>query len=151
MERGGGDKALERGEAVIDASVVVKWFVREEYTEDSLRLRDAYVDGLVDLLAPCILHMEVLNALKYSGGFGEDELKEVASILDGYQFTLRDLTGSYAERTVEIAMRKGLTIYDASYVALALVNETVLYTADEKLIRRVSSLGVVRHVAEFAP
>ncbi len=70
MERGGGDKALERGEAVVDASVVVKWFVREEYTGEPLRLRDAYVDGLVDLLAPYLLPMEVLNALKYSGRFG---------------------------------------------------------------------------------
>ncbi len=151
MERGGGDKALERGEAVVDASVVVKWFVREEYTGESLRLRDAYVDGLVDLLAPCLLPMEVLNALKYSGRFGEDELKEVSSVIEGYQFTLYDLAGRYAERTVEIAMRKGLTIYDASYVALALINETVLYTADERLIRKTSSLGVVRHVAEFTP
>ncbi len=48
-------------------------------------------------------------------------------------------------------MRKGLTIYGASYVALALINETVLYTADERLIRKASSLGVVRHVAEFTP
>ncbi len=151
MERGGGGKALERGEAVIDASVVVKWFVREEYTEESLRLRDAYVDGLVDLLALCLLPMEVLSALKHSGGFGEDELKEVSSVLEGYQFTLYDLSGSYAERTVEVAMRKGLTIYDASYVALALINKTLLYTAEERLIRKASSLGVVRHVAEFTP
>jgi len=40
-------------------------------------LRDAYAIEVLDLVAPSILPYEVLNALKYSGGFGEDELKEI--------------------------------------------------------------------------
>ncbi|MEB3788258.1 MAG: hypothetical protein GSR78_05830 [Desulfurococcales archaeon] len=38
-------------------------------------LRDAYREGLVDLIAPSLLPYEVLNAPKYSDAFGEDELK----------------------------------------------------------------------------
>jgi len=42
----------------------------------------------MDLVAPVLLPYEVLNALKYSGYFREDELKEVASILEDYQIIL---------------------------------------------------------------
>ncbi|MEM4853129.1 MAG: type II toxin-antitoxin system VapC family toxin [Thermofilum sp.] len=69
------------GRGVVDASVVVKWFVEEEHSRESKLLRDAYAAGLVDLSVPAILPFEVVNALKYSGAFSEEELKEVAKIL----------------------------------------------------------------------
>lgn len=139
---------MERKIVVVDASVVVKWFV-EEYSEEANLLKDAYVSGLLDLAAPALLPYEVLNALKYSGHFGEDELKEVASILEDYQITLYIIEGDLGSKTVEIAMRKGLTIYDAAYVALADKLKTVLYTADEKLIRKVSDENLVKHIADL--
>jgi len=38
--------------------------------------------------------------------------------------------------TIEVAIRKGIAIYDASYVALALIEKVDLYTADEKLLMK---------------
>jgi predicted nucleic acid-binding protein len=90
-----------------------------------------------------------LNALKYSAAFGEDELKKVARVLEDYQFTLYPLQGEMAQKTVEIAMRKGVTIYDASYVALAYMLDTMLYTADEKLIGKIGDPDTVKHIASF--
>ncbi|RLE95894.1 MAG: PIN domain nuclease [Thermoprotei archaeon] len=140
---------MERKEIVVDASVVVKWFVEEEYSREARLLRDAYVDGLIDITAPSLLPYEVLNALKYSGAFGEEELEEVAKTLEDFQFTLLNLQGELAAKSIEIAMRKGLTIYDASYLALALILGTMLYTADEKLIRKAERLDVAKHIAQF--
>ena len=140
---------MERKEVVVDASVVVKWFVEEQYSREARLLRDAYAEGLINIAAPSLLPYEVLNALKYSGAFGEEELREVAGVLGDFQFTLFDLQGRLAAKSVEMAMRKGLTIYDASYLALAQVLDTVLYTADEKLIRKSKGLNVARHVVEF--
>jgi len=140
---------LERGKIVVDASVVVRWFVEERYSKEALIIRDSFIEGLVDIIAPSLLYFEVLNALKYSGAFGEDELKKVARILEDYQFTIYELNGAYAEKAVEIAMRKGITIYDASYVALALIEEAELYTADEKLLTKTRDLGVTKHLRNF--
>jgi predicted nucleic acid-binding protein len=139
----------EKNVLVVDASVVVKWFVLEEYSDEARLLRRAYVEGLVDLAAPSLLLYEVLNALKYSAAFGEDELKKVARVLEDYQFTLYPLQGEMAQKTVEIAMRKGVTIYDASYVALAYMLDTMLYTADEKLIGKIGDPDTVKHIASF--
>jgi len=140
---------LERGKIVVDASVIVKWFVEEKYSKKALIIRDSFTEGLVDIVAPSLLYFEVLNALKYSGAFGEDELKKVARILEDYQFTIYELRGAYAEKAVEIAMRKGITIYDASYVALALIEEAELYTADEKLLTKTQDLEIAKHLRNF--
>jgi len=140
---------LERGKIAVDASVVVKWFVEEKYSKEALIIRDSFTEGLVDIVAPSLLCFEVLNALKYSGAFGEDELNEVAHILEDYQFTVYELRGAYAEKAVEIAMRKGITIYDASYVALALIKKTELYTADEELLTKTQDLGITKHLRNF--
>jgi len=140
---------LERGKIAVDASVVVKWFVEEKYSKEALMIRDSFIEGLVDIVVPSLLYFEVLNALKYSGAFGEDELKKVARILEDYQFTLYELEGAYAEKAVEIAMRKGITIYGASYVALALIEDADLYTADEKLLMKTRDLEMVKHLKDF--
>jgi len=140
---------MERKEVIVDASVVVKWFVEEEYSREARLVRDAYANGLIDIAAPSLLPYEVLNALKYSGAFGEEELKEVAKTLEDFQLTLYNLEGKLAEKSVELAMRKGITIYDASYVALAQILNTELYTADEKLIRKVRGLNIIKHIAQF--
>ncbi|MCE4602212.1 MAG: type II toxin-antitoxin system VapC family toxin [Desulfurococcales archaeon] len=99
-------------------------------------LRDFYREGLVDLIAPSLLPYEVLNALKYSGVFGG--FKEIANILEWLHITLYDMEGDYSATTVMVAMRKGLTVYDASYVALAIDKKATLYTADGKTVSRKS-------------
>jgi len=51
--------------AVVDASVVVKWFVEEENSSKAIEIRDKYVNAELKLIAPEILLFEVLNALFY--------------------------------------------------------------------------------------
>jgi len=134
---------------VVDASVVLKWFVSEDYSKEAEALREAYANGLIDLAAPSLLPYEVLNALKYSTAFGEDELKEVAEVLDDLQITYYGLRKELAAKAAEIAMRKGVTVYDSSYLALAHRLQTIVYTADERLIRKTSDTRLVEHIAKF--
>jgi len=48
---------------------------------------------------------------------------------------------------VKIAYTYSTTIYDASYVALSLYLGTIVYTADENFLRKVSNLNV-KHISE---
>ncbi|MEM4576697.1 MAG: type II toxin-antitoxin system VapC family toxin [Candidatus Nezhaarchaeales archaeon] len=118
---------------VVDASVLVKWFVIEEGSEEALEIRDKYVSGEVRLIAPELLIFEVLNALYYKRLFSLEEMREVAEALDAYSFDLYPLKGDYAKKTLEIAYENNVTIYDASYLSLALIKGTLMYTADVKL------------------
>ena len=128
---------MSAAEVVVDASVIVKWFVEEEGSDKSLKLRDKYIEGRVGIIAPELVIFEALNALYYKKLFSEDELKEISEALEAYSLTLYPLRGEYADKAVEIAFKNDVTIYDASYIALAVIKDTRMYTADKKLIRKL--------------
>jgi predicted nucleic acid-binding protein len=123
---------------VVDASIVVKWFVEEENSDKAIRIRDKYVEGEVRLIAPEIIKFEVLNALYYKKLFSEDEMEEISEALDSYLFDLYPLKGEYAKKTVETAFKNNITIYDASYISLAIMKNAYFHTADEELIKRLN-------------
>ena len=128
---------MSAAEVVVDASVIVKWFVEEEGSDKSLKLRDQYIEGRVGIIAPELVIFEALNALYYKKLFSEDELKEISEALEAYSLTLYPLRGEYADKAVEIALKNDVTIYDASYIALAVIKDAHMYTADKKLIRKL--------------
>jgi predicted nucleic acid-binding protein len=136
--------------AIVDASVVIKWFANESHSKESLILKEAYVKGLKDLSAPCILPFEVLTGLKYTYNLGEKELEDVGKILADFQITLYGFEDILSE-TVSLSFKYGITIYDASYIALGKVLGDEVYTADERLLRKVRELPYVIHVKDFQP
>jgi len=134
---------------VADASIVVKWFLEEEFSRDARRLRDDYVSDLVELEAPALLPFEVLNAVRYAGVFSNDELRRVAEALDAFAVPTRPLEGPLAVAAVDIASSTDLTVYDASYVALAHELGATLYTADQALLRATKRLGGPAHIETY--
>lgn len=118
---------------VVDASVAVKWFVVEEYSDTSLELLKGHVGGSLTLAAPALLHYEVLNALRYSHVYDAEKLAKIAKILDDLQLAIYVLAGDLAALTVKTAYELGLTIYDAAYIALSKQLGAWLVTADEEI------------------
>lgn len=134
---------------VLDASVVVKWFSFEEYSDKALRLMEMYEEGDVNLLAPSLLPYEVVNALRYNPGFGIEDVKEAFSALEGLQIRLYPLQKDLIDRAIELAFIYGLTVYDSSYIAVAEISGSTLYTSDEEVVRKVSK-EFVKHINELA-
>jgi len=83
--------------------------------------------------------------------FSREELKEISESLEAYSFSLYPLRGEYAEKTLEVAFDNDITIYDASYVALAMIKDALVYTADRVLIKRLKAeyLNYVRDIRGF--
>ena len=138
------------GEEVVvaDASVVVKWFVDEEHTGDALRLRDDYAERIVDIASPDLMPYEVLNALRYNPALGESHLKEAAKALEKYNLWLFPLEGELAARTLENALRHGVSVYDSAYLSLGAIRGAPVYTADERLIDKVGHPSL-RHISSY--
>jgi len=134
----------------VDASVITKWFVDETYSEQARKLRDDYIDLNVRLVVPRFARYEVLNALKYSGAFGTKELIDVAMILEDYQFIEVPLDGRYAEETIRISVENGVTVYDASYVAVGKVRGIDVFTADERLLERIKEDAFIKHIRDYS-
>jgi len=81
---------------VIDASVVLKWYlVDEEYSEKALGLLDQYVSDELDILAPSLLEYEVINGLiiaKKRGRIQEDKNLLAADGFISLERSLKDLS-----------------------------------------------------------
>src|SRR2546428_7033902 len=120
--------------AVVDASVVAKWFLQGEEPLTGRRVREDFLEGSLRLRVPSLLPFEVLSALKYNPNFPSRGLLAASRALDAAGLLTVPLFGEYAERTVAIASRFDLTIYDAAYVALADIADCTLFTAHERLL-----------------
>lgn len=122
-------------EVVLDASVVLKWFRKEgeQHLEAARSLRISYEAGDLAVFAPPLLHLEIVNAAGRRWGWNEAALTELASALGDLAFELvqPDL------KSVARWTARGLTAYDAAYVAVAESTGVRLIT-DDKLIASVA-------------
>ncbi len=131
---------------MVDASIVAKWYLIEEYSDKAVELRDFFATGRVGLLTPALLFYEVLNALRYSGVYTRDELREVARSLTRYGFETRDPRGKTAEDMSETSVAHGISVYDAAYVSLT-SDDCILYTTDSEILEKFPEN--TRHIKDF--
>ena len=127
-------------EIVIDASVVVKWFIEEKDSDKARFLRDKFIDGKIELIAPSLLYFEVLNALKYSHLFDLNELDNAGESLENYGFNLIAIKNQIRKQMIKIAFEHEISIYDASYLGLSIGLGKLFCTADEKIIKKLPSV-----------
>jgi predicted nucleic acid-binding protein len=120
-------------EAVLDASVVLKWFRSdgERHLDPARSLRASFEAGRLIVLAPPLLRLEIVNVAGRRWRWGEDALVDLAVALDdlGFDFEEPELT------RVASWTARGLTAYDAAYVALAEAREVPLVTDDDLVVR----------------
>lgn len=126
-------------EIVIDASVVVKWFIEEIDSDKARFLRDKFIDGKIELTVPSLLYFEVLNALKYSQLFDQSELDDAGESLENYGFNVITIKDEIRKHMIKIAVDHEMSIYDASYLGLSIGLGKIYYTADEKIIKKLPS------------
>lgn len=140
---------MEKQKAVADASIVAKWFLEEDSSENAIQLRDSFVTGKLAIAVPSLLFYEALNALWHSGLFSEEELTLAARALSKYGFDVWEPKGKTYEQTAMLSSEYDISVYDASYVALALHLKANLYTADSELIQKFPENA--HHISTYKP
>jgi predicted nucleic acid-binding protein len=127
---------------VLDTSVAVKFYVPEELREQALNVLAAAESGRLELVAPSTLHPEFFNALWWKHRRDELSRKEVR---EGWEQLVADRPASlYAledlmPRAAEITLESGVIIYDTLFLALAENTDTLVVTADGKLLKALES------------
>ncbi len=122
---------------VLDASVIVKWFIDENDSDKAEIIKEQFINEKINIIIPSLLYYEVLNTLKYSKLFNIDELNLVGESIENYGFKAVVIKDEIREKMVEIAIKHDISIYDASYIALAEKFNTQLITADEKISKKL--------------
>jgi len=116
---------------VVDASILAVALLDDGANGDALRAR---LRG-EDLAAPSIIDLEVLSVWRGLARSGQLDARRAALAVDD----LRVLPLQRVDPTVLIErcweLREDLTVYDASYVALAEAMQAALITGDRRIAR----------------
>ncbi len=134
---------------VLDASVIVKWFNQEDFTEKSLGIREKFLEGEIKIVVPDLLVYELSNALRYNPNFRENEVKEAIDSIYNIGIDIVVPTLSITKHAIEISHKYNVSVYDSFYISLAKWIGFVYVTADNKLFQKVSELNFVKFIGDL--
>jgi len=137
------------GVFVLDASVVIKWFSEEEYTDRALKLRDDFSKGDIELVVPDLILYEVSNALRYNPDFDETDVADAVGTLFDIGISIIVPNREVINSALNLAYEHKITVYDAYYVALAKEINFKLITADRKLYLKIKDLKFAKYIDEI--
>ena len=130
---------------VVDASLVIKWFVPEIHSEAARR----WLGASHDYVAPDLLFSEAGNAVWKKVRRKELDVTEARQlVVDLTHVAVETVaTRSLLQDALTVALTAGMTVYDAMYLTLAARLETQVITGDERFANKVAEHPLlVQHV-----
>lgn len=143
------------GYVVVDASLAIKWVLKEPYAEQALALAEKWAVAGTRPSAPCLLLVEATNVLHRRAMLGHISLSQARQLLAG----LLDMGIEIREspqihfRAMELAQElQRPAVYDTHYLALADILGCELWTADERFFNSVKERQPrIRWLGELKP
>ena len=140
---------------VLDASVAAKWYLPpsgEMLVEESLHFLDEFIAGRTLLLVPDLFWPEIGNVFWKAVRRERMTLRSAGQALQSLSdLRIRTLPSRPLLRDAfAIAERFHCTVYDCTYVALAISAGRPLVTADERLATALSADFPVRWLGSVA-
>lgn len=110
---------------------MLKWFAAEQRGSfEARQLRDDYQAGRLSVVVPSLLFLELLNVAGRRWRWEAEAVAELAEALGDLSFEVSEPELP----SVALWVSRGLTAYDAAYVALAERRELALVTDDDAII-----------------
>ena len=136
-----------RDKAVLDTGIISALFFEEEISKRAEKIVEAYDDLItVDLAIPELANV----AWKRVQFFKEPKETIEVNLRKGVEFILRacDVISSCEiyKRAFEIAVERGITVYDALFLAAAEKEGADFITSDGKLVEKLKGLDFVKLV-----
>ncbi|MGI8875436.1 MAG: type II toxin-antitoxin system VapC family toxin [Egibacteraceae bacterium] len=128
---------------VVDAGVVLRWYVPQVSHEHAREVRDQLREGAVALRVPEAARYEFGHALRVKGVLGGHVSRAVyvsaVRLLDDLGL-VEPLTADVLQRAAGMAVDRSLQLFDALYAELASRLGVRLLTNDAKLARAVGDI-----------
>ena len=126
---------------VPDASVILKWALPPEdepEAERALTLLDAIIDGRVRASVPALWLYEIGNTV--ARRFPE-HAPEWAAVLMKLDLDVSAPSSRWLDTSLALTREHGVTFYDASYHAIAVLGDGVFVTADRRYVDKARAAG----------
>jgi len=134
---------------VVDASVLTKWFMEEEDRDLALGLRELHTSGRSALFVSELTFLEILNAIRYGPKAKEEDGAEALHVLENLHLQVKPTNFELLRKANAIAWAYKVTIYDATYVALAEQVGYPLITADDVMVKKLKGHSIVVPLREL--
>ena len=125
---------------VLDANVVVKWFIPEIDSDRADRLLADFRSHRLDIIAPDILVVEVGNTL-WKRSIKTKDISPADAAASYTDFLDLDVplqsSATIAEAALNIATSEQHPLYDTLYISLAMKRGCEFVTADESLANKL--------------
>lgn len=121
---------------VVDASVVVKWLVREAYSEEAAAL----LDSGSTFVAPALVFAEAANALwvmRRRGDIAADDMADAVETLRAMPVAVPVTMPQLAAAASRLAVDLDHPVYDCFYLALSVQTQYPVVTADRRFHDKV--------------
>lgn len=125
--------------SILDASVVIKWFVEEQDRDKAITYLTAFQNNELGLIVPSLLFYELGNVLikKKATMTLINEVMVKFQQLNSLGLEIQDIGLSSFRQIYQNSIKYGLTFYDASYLTLMQEENCRFITADGKLFQKV--------------
>lgn len=140
---------------VIDASVTLKWYLKEEHMYIAQRMLDRLLHESITIFQSPLLALEVINSLRSATLSKRLSKEEVTMAVEDF-FTLELhqmelFTHVEYQQMFTLSLQHVISIYDASYLVSAQRMHCPVYTADRKLYNKTkNAVDYVRWIEDFA-
>jgi predicted nucleic acid-binding protein len=135
---------------VLDASVIAKWYNKEQYSDRALRFMNGYIEGVLTLSEPIIVLYEVSNAIYKNPQLeASDALKAIKSLMSLLKDVVETPSSMDLWETMRLARMVKTSFYDASYIYHAKKCNLKLVTADDDMSRKAMGIVEVIHLKEI--
>ncbi|MBF0104303.1 MAG: type II toxin-antitoxin system VapC family toxin [Deltaproteobacteria bacterium] len=127
----------------VDASLVIKWLVKEEGSPEALKLLQKFRNCNTLLIAPSILDYEIGSVLRQKIIRGLLDHASLYPIIDFYgrlDLQLFHVTDLVLQSVSIAEALQQPTIYDVSYLLIAKQQKTDFVTADKRFYKAASPL-----------
>lgn len=126
--------------AVVDTSVLLKWFIEEPGSQAALEVKTRYLAGETAIVIPDLALYEIPNVLRFKRGVPEIEVQAVMRAFWDLELDVVAPTEPLLDEAIHLSFTTGLSLYDCAYLALAQELDATLITADVQLYRAASKL-----------
>jgi predicted nucleic acid-binding protein len=126
---------------------MAKWFNKgEENEEEASALRNAWIDGRVELFAPPLIIYEVCNSIWKNPNLERDHALKLAKLVIRHAPNLVEIEEEEYEEAMALAKKSKVTFYDAVYIALSKFHKFPMLSSDNTQLEVAKGYTTSSHI-----